>query len=353
MSYSPLKLRAGAGALAQIRRDGFVPEAFSVMAGASGGPKWLVLSQLDRVLAPWILKDRVAPLFVIGSSIGAWRFACLAQSDPLAAIDRFEEAYIGQRYETKPSPREVTARSREILDVLLGDSGVREILGSPVVRLNVMTARSRLATASDARPVLLAGLAMSALANAANRKWLGWFYVRSLFSDPRDEPPFAGMSGLPLERAALTADNLDKAILATGSIPLVLEGVREIEGAAPGTYRDGGIIDYHFDEELSGGRGLVFYPHFYGHIVPGWFDKGLKNRRGQASLDRTVLIHPSPEFVAGLPNSKIPDRKDFETMSNDDRIRCWQRVVAECERLAETFAEWGERGKLEAVVEPL
>ncbi|MDH3932208.1 MAG: patatin-like phospholipase family protein, partial [Chromatiales bacterium] len=81
MSYSPLKLRAGAAALAQIRRDGFAPEAFSVMAGASGGPKWLVLSQLDRVLAPWILEDRVAPLFLLGSSIGAWRFACLAQSD--------------------------------------------------------------------------------------------------------------------------------------------------------------------------------------------------------------------------------------------------------------------------------
>ncbi len=353
MAFSALKLRAGPAALAQIRRDGMVPETFSVMAGASGGPKWLVLSQLDRVLAPWILANRESPLFLLGSSIGAWRFACVAQADPVDAIVRFEEAYIGQRYDRRPSAQEVTARSREILEVVLGEHGASDILTSPLARLNVMTARSRRVTASDARPALLAGLAISALANAANRRLLGWFYVRSLFSDPRDEPPFAAMSGLPLERAALTERNLGKAILATGSIPLVLEGVRDIDGAARGTYRDGGIIDYHFDVELSGGRGLVCYPHFYGHIVPGWFDKALKNRRGRASLERTVLIHPSPEFVAGLPNGKIPDRKDFETMGNDDRIRCWRRVVAECERLAETFEEWRVRGQLVARVEPL
>ncbi len=353
MSYSVLKLRAGAAALAQIRRDGFVPEAFSVMAGASGGPKWLVLSQLDRVLAPWILDNRESPLFLLGSSIGAWRFACVAQPDPVKAIVRFEEAYIGQRYGSRPSPREVTARSREILDVVLGEHGARQILASPVARLNVMTARSRRITASDARPALLAALAVSALANAASRKFLGWFYVRSLFSDPRDEPPFAGISDLPLERTALTQRNLGAAILATGSIPLVLEGVRDIDGAARGTYRDGGIIDYHFDVELSAGRGLVFYPHFYGHIVPGWFDKALTRRRGQASLERTVLVHPSPQFVASLPHAKIPDRKDFETMSNDERIRCWRRVVAECERLADTFAQWSARGELEARIEPL
>jgi hypothetical protein len=353
MSDAALKISAGPAALGHIRREGFDRNAFTVMAGASGGPKWLVLSQLDRVLGPWLLHGRDTPVFLLGSSIGAWRFACYAQSDPVAALDRFEDAYVAQRYDARPAAEEVTARSREILDILLSDHGIDEILTADTVRLNVMTVRSRALTASDAKVPLMTGLAVSALANAVSRKLLGLFYVRSLFSDPRSEPPFAELPGLPLERAPLMPANLREAILATGSIPLVLEGVRDIAGAARGTYRDGGIVDYHFDVELSGGTGLVLYPHFYGYVVPGWFDKSLKHRRGRANLDRVVLIHPSGEFVAGLPNGKIPDRKDFETMSNDARIRCWRRVIAECERLAETFDEWRARGQLEARVEPL
>lgn len=353
MPEAALKIGAGPAALAEIRANGFVADAFSVMAGASGGPKWLVLSQLDRVIAPWLLARREDPVFLLGSSIGAWRFTCYAQSDPLAAIDRFEEAYIGQRYDSKPSAREVTERSREILDTVLGASGDTEILAAPHARLNVMTVRCRAVTATDSPPLLMSTLVASALANAVSRRLLGLFYVRSLFTDPRNEPPFLKMSGIPLEHAALDAANLRDAVLATGSIPLVLEGVRNIVGAAPGTYRDGGIVDYHFDEELSGGGGLVLYPHFYGHVVPGWFDKSLKHRRARDSLDRTVLIYPSADFVAGLPNGKIPDRKDFETMGNDERIRCWERVVAECQRLAACFSDWQARGELEAHTEPL
>ena len=92
MPEAALKISAGPAALAEIRANGFMADAFSVMAGASGGPKWLVLSQLDRVIAPWLLPSREAPVFLLGSSIGAWRFTCYAQSDPLAAVDTIDNA---------------------------------------------------------------------------------------------------------------------------------------------------------------------------------------------------------------------------------------------------------------------
>lgn len=35
--------------------------------------------------------------------------------------------------------------------------------------------------------------------------------------------------------------------MASGSIAVVMEGVRNIGGVPEGIYRDGGVTDYHFD----------------------------------------------------------------------------------------------------------
>ena len=99
-------------------------------------------------------------------------------------------------------------------------------------------------------------------------------------------------------------------------------GVRDIAGATAGLYRDGGIIDYHHDLPHSDDNRLTLYPHFYDYIVPGWFDKKLKWRRpSAANVDRTILISPSRDFVAKLPNAKIPDRRDFVSLSAAERVR--------------------------------
>ena len=60
-------------------------------------------------------------MHLIGSSIGSWRFACYAQADPLSAIERFEQAYLEQSYSDAPDIHEITAKTREILDVVLGE----------------------------------------------------------------------------------------------------------------------------------------------------------------------------------------------------------------------------------------
>ena len=349
-----LSFKAGSGALKSIRKHGFDISSIGTIAGASGGAKWLVLSQLDRAILRNVVPAMQGPVHLIGSSIGSWRFACYAQRDPVAAIERLEKAYLEQTYSEKPDIHEITAKSREILGVVFGESGVQEILGNPLFRTHVMAVRSRHVTASENRLLLAASLLTAALLNAVSRKTLGWFFERALFHDKRDTPPFFDLTGFPLQRVELSADNLGDAVVATGSIPLVLSGVRDIAGARPGVYRDGGVIDYHLDLPHSAHERMTLFPHFYDRIVPGWFDKKLKWRRPSAgNVDRTILISPSAEFVARLPNAKIPDRSDFVNYAPDERVRAWRACVAACEELADEFNEVLEKDQLAARLQPL
>jgi len=349
-----LVFKAGPGAFDSIRRHGFAIDRIGTIAGASGGAKWLVLSQLDRVILSSIVPRLAGPVHLIGTSIGTWRFACYAQSDPFAALERFETAYIEQSYSDAPDIHEITAKSHEILKVILAATGAIEILEHPVFRTHIMTVRARHIAASEQRVVLAASLMIAASLNALSRRSLAWFFERALFFDGRELPPFFDVEGFPLQRVMLRNDNIEDAILATGSIPLVLSGVRDIAGAAPGIYRDGGVIDYHLDLPQSDSDRLTLYPHFFDRIVPGWFDKKLTWRRPDpANVDRTILVSPSDEFVSRLPSQKIPDRTDFARYSPSERIRIWRTVVTECERLADEFNDVIERGELEARLTPL
>ena len=53
-----------------LRRDGFGPDMIGTIAGASGGAKWLALSQIDRVIIERILPAMSRPVHLVGSSIG-------------------------------------------------------------------------------------------------------------------------------------------------------------------------------------------------------------------------------------------------------------------------------------------
>lgn len=346
MAKPALTVLAGPAALETLRRDGFDREAFRAMLGASGGAKWLVLGRLDRAIVDRVVSGRRNPLFLLGSSIGAWRFCCYAQRDPVAALARFEEAYFGQSYSAKPTPADISAVSRGILEEVVGPDGASEALSHPTLRFSVLVARARgLMARLPGRRAQQLGLVAAALANALSRNLLGVFFERVLFHDPRDPPPLRLPDGFPGRRVPLTPANLVDAVLASGSIPGVLEPVTDIPGAPAGIYQDGGIIDYHFDYPPSE-EGLVLYPHFYPFLVPGWFDKALRWRRvaGRA-LDRVVLVCPSEAFVAGLPGGRIPDRHDFVNFDTGERLRRWRTAVDASERLADEFAELVDTGR--------
>jgi hypothetical protein len=350
-SELPIQILAGPDALAELRDGGLDRERVRAFVGASGGPKWLVLHGLDRVLFPWLVAERNAPLHAIGSSIGSWRAACLTTDDPAAAIARMGEAYIQQRYEGRPAPSVVSAEGVRILTAALGERGHLGIGEHPRVRLHVVTARFRHLGAMEGRAQTL-GLGVAALLNAVDRRALGGALQRVVFDAGGDPGPFSPFGALPTRHVALTDENALPALHASAAIPAVMSGVVDPPGAPRGTYRDGGVADYHFGPEIDVDEGLTLYPHFYAHMVPGWFDKALPWRRTRG-LRRVVLIAPSDAHVASLPGGRIPDRKDFERMGDSERIDAWHRAVALGERMGAAFMELLESGRLGDVAKPL
>jgi hypothetical protein len=165
------------------------------------------------------------------------------------------------------------------------------------------------------------------------------------------------MGQWPGAGSSLTPDNLNLALLASGSIPYVMEGVRDIAGAPPGVYRDGGAADYHLDIPYGlNGKGIVLYPHFSRRIIPGWFDKHLFWRRPSAgNMADVLVVAPSENFVSRLPDGKITDRKDFYRYAGDNQARfaCWRQVADAGKLLAEDFMDAVASGDICNRVKPL
>lgn len=347
MATRALSVYAGATAARRIAEEGWNPSLFSLLLGASGGPKWFVLSHLDRVLFGDFLRRGAAPLSTLGSSIGSWRNACLAMADPAAAIARLEQGYLHQRYSARPSASEVSDFSARLLADMLGPTGGAELMANQRIRSHFVTARGRGPAGARSTPVLATALAAAALSNSLHRQLLRLGFQRVVFHNGREHAPGLSLEDFHTCYTPLTEANLAPALHASGSIPFVLTGERDIPGAPPGQYWDGGIIDYHFDLAQYRGEGLVLYPHFRPDITPGWFDKFLPWRTRalhRQTTDHLVLLCPSADFVANLPHGKIPDRGDFTRFGDGERIQYWEQCVAANQALAEEFVELIEGG---------
>jgi len=330
--------------------------------GASGGPKWFVLAGLDRVIFPEFFKGRQTPIETLGSSAGAWRFACFAQKDPLAAINRLAEGYSTTVYGKKAKVAEITEKSRELLGYVLQGNAIEEIVQNPKVKSNIVVARCKGLTRFDNRFSQLMGLLPAAIGNRIERRQLSHFFSRVIMTSS-NEQSFNFDDGLGNKRVSLTKENYKQSLMATGAIPLVISGVKDIAGAPSGVYRDGGIIDYHFDinfaqtsiNEGMRENSLVLYPHFYAHCKPGWFDKGIRQRFVQPHhYDNVVMLTPSEDFVRSLPYGKIPDRKDFSEMDANTRIKYWQTVIRASDRLGEEFIQLTEHSEsIDKYIKPM
>ncbi|KFZ29952.1 alpha/beta hydrolase [Pseudidiomarina atlantica] len=347
MATDWLQIRAGKRAYQHIQEHGLDQDAIDLLVGASGGPKWFVLQGLDRFLFGEFFAERERPLDLLGTSAGAWRFASLGQRDPVAASDLFAKLYSTQTYSAKPDVQEITEEARKLLHTYIPDDAVHDILNQDKFRHHWIVVRCRGLTAVEGKKQLF-GLLTSALANSMKRQWLGKFYERVIFHHPASPATFTELwHDLPTRHALLSEDNFKQALLATGSIPLVLEGVRDIPGAPAGIYRDGGVTDYHFDLDFSAIDGLVLYPHFHHEVIPGWFDKRNKKRRTTgAHWPNVIMLTPSAEFVAQLPYGKIPDRTDFADIDVEERIKYWQQAVEQGRWMADQLKEWIATGEI-------
>ncbi|BDX06294.1 patatin-like phospholipase family protein [Planctobacterium marinum] len=364
-----LNVYAGPRAMQMLKVYGFNPDLFHTVLGASGGPKWFVLAGIDRVLISEFFRDRQQPLNMVGSSAGAFRFACLTQPDPVSAINRLAKEYSETVYSDKPTIDEISDKAVALLENMLPRENRQHVVDNPIFVAHLIAARCRGLLAPERKSIQYPGLLVSAVANGLSRRYLDKFYERFVFSGNQQPLSFEDPAGLHTQHVKLTENNIIDALLASGAIPGVLRGIPDIEGAGKGMFRDGGVTDYHFDLQFKStarpdeqntaahqqvNNDLVLFPHFFAVPKPGWFDKSLPWRHPhRSSYDNVVMVVPSDEFVASLPFGKIPDRHDFTKIPVNERLQYWKTVLSETDRLGEAFMALQNPAQLQSVLQPL
>jgi hypothetical protein len=243
-----------------------------------------------------------------------------------------------------------------IIDSYLEEDALPFAMANKQYRLAVLTVRSRHLVASELKVVQALGLGLFFLFNALSRQSVHRFFERVVFYQGAKPPPFCLARTFHGKFVPLTEVNFKYAVMASGAIPLVVGGVKNIFGAPTGVYRDGGMIDYHINQSYAAKDDeiILFFLH-QERIVPGWMDKKLKRRRPPADLlDNVLMVHLSDEFVQKLPYGKVPDRSDFKTFIDDPaaRIRYWRQAVEQAEPIGEQFLELVAGGRIRDVVEP-
>lgn len=277
----------------------------------------------------------------------------MASDDDGTAYDELEEAYIGQRYEGRPTPDEVSHTCRDYLGTIFTPPRLAHALERSPFHANFTTAILRREKLSRAR--LMVALAGLPFLNAVDRRLLGALLQRGLFSagpHPTNSPlrHTPSWDTFPTRSIGLTEANYVPALLASGSIPFVLAGESGIPGAGPGHHLDGGLLDYHFEVETAG---PILYPHFSADPVPGWLDRFPPYRRlSRSARAKLCLILPSDELLARYPGGTYPGRVDFYRHSNDERISRWTDIVKANGPLQAELTACLEAGDLLKISEP-
>jgi len=336
-----LDIYAGKTALKTIQEKGCNPDLFTSFLGASGGPKWFALYGLDKYIFGEFFNQRAEPLNIIGSSIGAFRAACFTQHDPVSAIDRLAKEYCETVYPNKAKPHEVTDKARSLLDTLFGTTGIDEIINNPTFKAHFIVTKTKGFVSSENKILQGLGLVKSMVNNRVKRSLLKSQYERVIFQNDFSNLSITDPDQVPTHIVKFTTNNMKDALLASGAIPMVMEGIDNIADCPEGMYRDGGIVDYHFDFNINN-PGLILYPHFSSTLKAGWFDKNLNRSVRAEHYDNTLLLCPSSAFLEDLPHKKIPDRTDFNTMSPEQRKAYWQYVMKASQQLSQEFKHFIE-----------
>lgn len=350
MKYDHLIVAAGKSAYSHIRKNGLHPDDIHVVLGASGAAKWLVLYGLDHAVFSNWFSNRKNPLHLFGTSIGAWKFAAAARKNPAQGLTELKDLYIHQYFGDRITDAIISKETQRIMTRFLSTHAIDDILQHPVFKIGFSAVRCKGIMASKTRFFQAAAMWSSFELNLLSRQLQKYYFDRVIFHHPDFNTQLFDFTDFHTLTVGLTRNNFSQAILASASIPLIMKGVTGIEGAPKGTYRDGGLLDYHPVFPLADNTDkLILYPHFYPYIKPGWFDKKLPGRATKGELlDRVILICPSPLFVECLPHGRIPDRNDFIRFKgrDTDRILAWNQAADMSRKLGDIFLDLTSRGRL-------
>lgn len=351
-----IRVMAGKKAYEIIKDGGFNFDLITSYFGPAAGPRWLVAAGFDLSLLNSGLMGRVKPVTLIGSSAGAWRFAAWVQPEAEKCYRTLMKSYIDIGYDRHDTPRTILDSMIGLVDSYVEDDALSFALADKRYRLAIITARMKNLAAASGHLTRKLGIGLAFLANAISREWLYHFAQRVIFYSGPKPPFFCLNKDFRGVHVPLTEQNFKAALLASGAIPLVVEGIADIYGAPRGRYQDGGLVDYHLTHNYAPNGELTLFFHHQERIIPGWLDQKLKKRRVEGSiLDNVLMVFPTEEIIARMPDGKVPDRTDFITYlgNPEPRKRNWLKAVELTSTLGEEFLELVAGNRLSRVVEPL
>ena len=348
-----LTIRAGHLARQLIEKEGLHAQQVDIVPGAAGGPKGIGIQGLDQAIFGDFFAQAPQRRTLIGSSIGSWRFASILAWGAKEGTERLSNLYTNLSFHKKMSRQEVAHICQGMLiDLIQGQE--QQLVDHPDYHLAVISIKAQHIFQSDLALPLLASVAGIIGSNALGRKHNRLFMQR-VISQPSSGQQFKVEDDFVTHYQSLNRDNAIPWLMASASIPGVMAAIRDIPDAPKGSYRDGGLIDYHIDLPFES-EGIVLYPHFSDSITPGWFDKMLKKRKANPENQaRTLLLSPSQDYLQSLPLGRLPDRKDFTLKGLDQkqRIQMWNQSVAESQRLGDEFLELVEKQHFPQVMQDL
>lgn len=350
-----IRVKAGKKAFSFIRENGFDFSRVKTYVGPAVGPRWLAASGFDLTLIERGLLGRNYPALLTGASAGAFRLASWLQPEPAKSYRKLMDAYIDAEYNRKDSQGKLLGEMEKIINSYLETDALAFALAHKKYRLAIVTARARNLAASETKWIQKLGVGLAFTCNALSPSLLRLFYEQVVFYYSPIPPKFCLTREFRGRTVPLNIANFKSAVLASGTIPLVIGGVRNIYGAPTGIYRDGGLFQYHFNQFYPCKDGdLVLFFHHQENLVPGWLDKKLKYRRvPEPYLENVVMVFPSEEFIRSLPAGKVPDRDDLMELIDkpDVRKKRWRKAVELCSGLGEQFVELVESGRIKEALE--
>jgi hypothetical protein len=350
-----IRVKAGKKAFASIRENGFDFNRVKIYVGPAVGPRWLMAGGFDLTLMEKGLLGNKYPALLTGASAGAFRLAAWLQPEPAKSYRRLMDAYINADYSHNDGPQKLLGEMEKIIDAYLETDALPFALNHKRYRLAIVTARARNLAASETSWLQKIGVGLAFAGNAMSPSLLRLFYEQVVFYYSPIPPKFCLSGEFRGKCVPLNTANFKSAVLASGAIPLVVGGVRNIYGAPMGIYRDGGLFQYHFNQLYPAADGdLILFFHHQESLVPGWLDKMLKYHRvPEPYLENAVMVFPTEEFVSRLPGGKVPDRDDLTELADkpDVRKKRWRRAAELSADLGEQFVELAASGRIREAVE--
>src|SRR3989339_1838012 len=144
-----IRVKAGRQAYEIIRDGGFSLDKIATYFGPAGGPRWLVTSGFDLTLLKESALGRDNPVWLVGASAGAWRFAAWLQPEAEKSYAALMEAYITASYSRKDTPRTILQSLSSIVNGYIEDDSLLFALSNKRYRLAILTTRMKNLAASD------------------------------------------------------------------------------------------------------------------------------------------------------------------------------------------------------------